>query len=486
MKIRNKKWGYKMQQNIRKQLVSGVLRTMLPVAAAGLFMASGAQAAVTYSGSISNFGEYIGYTSDGSLTVNNGSTLSFIGNLFLGYNVGTNGTVNIDGAGSTLTLVQNLFDGWYGNGSLNITNGGAFQAGGGPSGTTENYLSATTGNIKVDGKGSSFSLGYGEFELGTYGSSIMMITNGASASGSLQWTVGTNWGNYPSQITVNGQGSNLALNGDLVLGRYGTGILAIGNGGAVSVNTLEVNNANSHLYMDVGTGSSLNVNGALTNTTGITFTAGAGAASGIYKPITAGGWAGNGTIQALGGVLNADHTVTVNSAITTTAGTAASMDLYTNQRGIVTDPSTGKSVGIGFQATATSNPITFSAKAIGGSELTSLQSLIGTGNSVLSAWSFTTTGTTVSSTNPVYLSLTAGAGQSLYSLSVYDYNGTSWSQLTPADLAYDGNYASFTAFNLNDVAVVGDTTPTPIPAAVWLLGSGLFGLAGLKRRKMMA
>jgi hypothetical protein len=158
---------------------------------------------------------------------------------------------------------------------------------------------------------------------------------------------------------------------------------------------------------------------------------------------------------------------------------------YTNQRGIVTDPSSGKSVGIGFQATATSNPITFSAKAIGGSELTSLQSLIGTGNSVLSAWSFTTTGTTVSSTNPVYLSLTAGAEQSLYSLSVYDFNGTSWSLLAPADFAYDGNYASFTALNLNDVAVVGagDPTPTPIPAAVWLLGSGLFGLFGFKRKQ---
>jgi hypothetical protein len=28
-----------------------------------------------------------------------------------------------------------------------------------------------------------------------------------------------------------------------------------------------------------------------------------------------------------------------------------------------------------------------------------------------------------------------------------------------------------------------DVTPTPIPAAAWLLGSGLMGLAGIRRRK---
>jgi len=474
-----------MQQNIRKQLVSGALRTMLPVAA-GFFMASVAQAAVTYSGNASS--NLVGYVSDGSLTVNGGSTVSLGYNLFVGYNDGTTGTVSIDGAGSQVTSPDGLDLGLYGNGSMSITNGGSYQGGGGPSGMTENYYDhTTTSSLRVDGKGSSFSLGYGEFEIGSYGTATMMITNGASATGSYEWTVGCNLGNYPSQITVNGQGSNLAINGGLVLGRYGTGLLTIANGGTVNVNTLSINNANSHLYMDVGTGSSLTVSGTFYNGSGTTLAAGAGAASGTYTPITAGGWTGGGSLQALGGVWNsANHTVTVNNAITTTAGTTASMDLYTNQRGLVTDPSTGKSVGLGFQASATSNPITFSATAIGGSELSSLQTLIGTGKSVLSGWSFTTTGTTISSTNPVYLSLTAGAGQSLSSLAVYDFIGTSWSLLTPADLAYDGNYASFTAFNLNDVAVVGAATPTPIPAAVWLLGSGLLGLVGIRRKKMLA
>ena len=34
----------------------------------------------------------------------------------------------------------------------------------------------------------------------------------------------------------------------------------------------------------------------------------------------------------------------------------------------------------------------------------------------------------------------------------------------------------------NNITVQNDVTPTPIPAAAWLLGSGLMGLAGIRRR----
>lgn len=47
--------------------------------------------------------------------------------------------------------------------------------------------------------------------------------------------------------------------------------------------------------------------------------------------------------------------------------------------------------------------------------------------------------------------------------------------------------------NSNDIVVKGDitsfserATPTPLPAAVWLLGSGLVGLAGLRKKIMKA
>jgi hypothetical protein len=44
---------------------------------------------------------------------------------------------------------------------------------------------------------------------------------------------------------------------------------------------------------------------------------------------------------------------------------------------------------------------------------------------------------------------------------------------------YDPNYGGFN-FNFN---LQGSMTVVPIPAAVWLFGSGLLGLLGLARRK---
>jgi hypothetical protein len=34
-----------------------------------------------------------------------------------------------------------------------------------------------------------------------------------------------------------------------------------------------------------------------------------------------------------------------------------------------------------------------------------------------------------------------------------------------------------------DIVITGECVPCPIPAAAWLLGSGLLGLIGLKRKR---
>jgi hypothetical protein len=99
----------------------------------------------------------------------------------------------------------------------------------------------------------------------------------------------------------------------------------------------------------------------------------------------------------------------------------------------------------------------------------------------LSAWNFSTTGYAVDDSNPVYLSLYAGSGQTLCGLSIWHYDGSTWSAYDAYDLAYDDTYASFTATGFSGYAVTG-ATPTPIPAGLWLLGPGLAGLVGMRRR----
>ncbi len=253
-------------------------------------------------------------------------------------------------------------------------------------------------------------------------------------------------------------------------------------------------NSNSALTIDAGRGSSMVVGSGpamLINNGTIRVVAGAGAANGTYAPILAGAWTGTGTVQALGGVWNsANHTISVGSAATGLVGTGASFDLSTAQRVLLSDPVSGKGMaGAGFMAATSSTPVTFNASAItNATELSALQSALGSsGQSVLSDWTFSLSGTTVSSTNPVYLSLFAGSGQSITNdLEIWEFNGTSWSSFAANDLAYDGTFASFTTTALEDFAVTGEATPTPIPGALLLFGPGVAGLALLRRRVFKA
>ena len=285
---------------------------------------------------------------------------------------------------------------------------------------------------------------------------------------------------------MSGSGSKWTNSSSVNVGNSGTGKLSISDGGLATATGVSINSS-STLTTDLGYGSSLKVGstgtGTITNSGTIRLVAGAGAAAGTYTPIAYGTLSGTGNVQALGGVWNStNHTVTVGSVATTTAGTAANFDLSQTQRVLITDPISGNSVGAGFQAASVSTPITFGGSVVGGSELSALQGLLGSGQGVLSAWTFTTSGS-ISSSNPVYLSLFAGTGHSILNdVEVWENIGGTWSQFAANDLAYDGTYASFTATALEDFAVTGEVTPTPIPSALLLLGPGLAGLAFMRRR----
>ncbi len=479
----------------------------------------------------------IGNTANGALTINNGSTLaSAFG--YLGNQTGVTGTVSINGAGSSWNLNSNsgsqfnLIVGRNGGvGILSVTNGANITTGGmtatpalgngsvtisgvGSTWTNQNNTvnidncslnilngGVVTGNssytlagssadtrssITVSGAGSTIG---GGFLVAYHGSASLTVLNG----GTVNANGGVNVGYYngsSGKVVVDGAGSTLISSnpyGALSVGSAsfsnGVGTLSVSDGAAVNATGLVVGNSSSVFTIDVGTGSSLAVGsgsrGGVTNNGTIRYVAGAGAATGTYSPIS-GPWNNAGNLQALGGVVNPDYSVTVNAAAATTAGVQAFIDLSQTQRVLVTDPTTGKSVGAGFQAATSYTPLGFTATTITGSLLNSLDADLSTGQSVLSAWKFSTGGYT--SGSPVYLSLFAGAGQNLSGLTIWDYANGTWSQFSATDLAYNNTYASFTTTNLNDYAVTG-TTPTPVPSALLLLGPGLAGL-GFMRRKI--
>ena len=72
---------------------------------------------------------------------------------YIGCTSGSTGTVTVDGTGSTWTNSGDLYVGYYGNGTLNITGGGAVSNTNGYIG----YNSGSTGTVTVDGTGSKWT-----------------------------------------------------------------------------------------------------------------------------------------------------------------------------------------------------------------------------------------------------------------------------------------------------------------------------------------
>ena len=129
---------------------------------------------------------YIGYTADGTLTVNNGSDLlSYYG--YLGYNSGTTGVVTITGDGSTWTNSKYLYIGYNSIGTLNITDGAAVRDTTGYIG----YTSSSTGAVTVDGSGSTWTHS-GNLYVGSAGNGTLNITNDGTVSVTGTTSVGSN------------------------------------------------------------------------------------------------------------------------------------------------------------------------------------------------------------------------------------------------------------------------------------------------------
>ena len=441
----------------------------------------GSNGTATISGSGSKWISGLAIVGDygvGTLNVNSGGTFSTNGSyLYIADANGAGsatpssiGTVNLDGSGTTATAAGGIVVGFTGTGTVNITNGATLST----SGTYDvvgNKLN-TSGTVNVNGAGSTWNdaylnIGSVNYAVGNVGAGAVRIANGGTINTStLAWVFSP-----LSVASIDGTNSVWNMTGPNSAYPYGGFILSgggsvyVSGGGALNVPTaaVDVYDAASLLEVDVGRGSSVSAGGGLTNNGTVRVVCAAAPTGGnTYTPITVGGspWAGSGTVQAVGGTW-ASGTFTASTPITSSSGTnpVTISDLSVNQRMLITDSASKTSLGASFLAAASSgSTVSLTAETLSQASLT--PPTLSPGQSVLSGWALSESGSSAS-TNPAYLSLSTAftypsTTDQLWSSS---YNGSSWSswtQITPNDLTFDNTnfWASFGTTNagLNNYA----------------------------------
>ncbi|MBO4227924.1 autotransporter domain-containing protein [Bradyrhizobium neotropicale] len=193
---------------------------------------SGASGTVTVDGTgsswINTADLSVGSSGTGTLTIQNGGAVSN-SNGQIGLGPGSSGTVTVTGSGSSWTNTADLYVGSSGTGTLTIQNGGAVSSGGISYTSYLGYNSGSNGSVTVNGAGSSWTNG-GLLFVGYGGAGTLMIQNGGAVSSNLGY-IGHNSG---SNGTVTVDGSSWTNHFDVRVGLGGTGTLTIRNGGTVS------------------------------------------------------------------------------------------------------------------------------------------------------------------------------------------------------------------------------------------------------------
>lgn len=195
---------------------------------------TGSEGSVTVDGSGSTLASagqlQVGFSGNGTLEIHSGGLASIGTSAGVGLNAESVGDVTVDGSSSTLTTGEALVVGNSGRGTLDITGGGTVSVG-----TSAGFgLNAeSVGGATVDGSGSSLTTG-GELVVGLSGNGTLDIHSRGAVSVLAGTGVGLNPGSV-SRVTIDGDGSNLMTGGSLVVGDFGDGTLDITNGGSVSV-----------------------------------------------------------------------------------------------------------------------------------------------------------------------------------------------------------------------------------------------------------
>jgi T5SS/PEP-CTERM-associated repeat protein len=166
----------------------------------------------------------IGFGGSGILAIDNGGTVSattgiLVGDLY-------SGTLSVSGTGSTLIATEYITVGDYANGLVEISDAGVASVGQITIGSeADNSNGAASGTIIVSGAGSSLTTG--NILVGDYGEGLLAISDGGAVSAS-EILVSNFF--VPGAITVDGAGSTLRSAEISV-----TGNAADGGGGSLSI-----------------------------------------------------------------------------------------------------------------------------------------------------------------------------------------------------------------------------------------------------------
>ncbi len=217
---------------------------------------AGAQGTATVSGSGSQWRNtgalYVGYNSPGTMSIQQGGLVLSSGG-YVGYGSGTaQGTATVTGSGSTWTNSGAVYVGYYGRGTLNISQGGQVSNGLAYIG----YYSGSQGTVSVTGSGSKWT--NTDLYVGYNGTGTLTVSNGGLVEARTIFL--SSWSNLSGNGTIRangimtdgqlvfdtpgssqsipfGSGGTLELNlngtGSLGVGYKGVGTLSITNGAAV-------------------------------------------------------------------------------------------------------------------------------------------------------------------------------------------------------------------------------------------------------------
>ncbi|MBN1393810.1 MAG: PEP-CTERM sorting domain-containing protein, partial [Pirellulales bacterium] len=405
-------------------------------------------------------------------------------------------TVTVSGVGATWnnrggTLSGGIYSsvlcvGYYGSGTLNITDGGAVTNGYYSGCGYIGYASGSTGTVTVSDTGSTWHNSESLY-IGRSGEGTLSITAGGEVTSVFSSYIGYNSGSTGT-ATVDGTGStwnNNSTIGKLYVGYSGNGTLHISGGGSVSAASASINEQ-SIFSIDVGYSSLLDVggrSGTITNNGVVRILAGAGVApNNVYSPISATTWSGSGVYQAVGGTWDeVEHEFTASAVVSSDESEQFSIFLNTNQRALIADDGaggTGWSLGASFlHKTGVDTELLVTATAVDGDSLADLQALIGSNETVLGAWEMELSGEGYAEDDPVYLSFAVGEGYKRGDLLVWHCDEGVWSSFDAMDLTVNDGWASFTATEFSGYAV--STVPEP-GTLILLLAAGL-GLLVFRR-----